>query len=129
MPPHRACVRPPLTNPKDVECGLWRHDGGAVCCGKTDAFVACWDTAPRPFMKHIKNINQREKQADELYAQIPIVQEGLVSGAESFFLDGYEADDLIGTLHCCKERSMGNRDRPAIERPATAATGYFRHGL
>ena len=68
---------------------------------KPDAFVACWDTKAPTFrheaFKEYKA--QRTKQPDELYAQIPLIQRALtLLGIESFSLDGYEADDLIGTI-------------------------------
>lgn len=41
----------------------------------------------------------REKKADELYEQIPIIQEILAAyGVPSFSAEGYEADDIIGTI-------------------------------
>ncbi len=68
---------------------------------KPDAFVACWDTAAPTFRHQAYEAYkaQREKQADELYAQIPVVKRALLLlGIESYELDGYEADDLIGTM-------------------------------
>ncbi len=42
---------------------------------------------------------QREKKADELYAQIPTIQEILAAyGVPSLSAPGYEADDVIGTV-------------------------------
>ncbi len=66
-----------------------------------DACVACWDTKAPTFRheayKEYKT--QREKQPDELYEQIPLIQEGLETfGIPSLSLDGFEADDLIGTI-------------------------------
>ncbi len=68
---------------------------------KPDAFVACWDTKAPTFRHEAYEAYkaQREKQPDELYAQIPLIQRALAMlGVESFSLDGYEADDLIGTI-------------------------------
>ncbi len=68
---------------------------------KPDAFVACWDTKAPTFRHEAYEAYkaQREKQPDELYAQIPLIQRALTMlGVESFSLDGYEADDLIGTI-------------------------------
>ncbi len=68
---------------------------------KPDAFVACWDTKA-PTFRHEAYVDykaQRTKQPDELYAQIPLIQQALeLLGIASFSLDGYEADDLIGTI-------------------------------
>jgi DNA polymerase I len=42
---------------------------------------------------------QREKKADELYEQIPMIQEILAGyGVPSFSAEGFEADDVIGTI-------------------------------
>lgn len=42
---------------------------------------------------------QREKKADELYEQIPMIQEILAGyGIPSFSAEGFEADDVIGTI-------------------------------
>jgi DNA polymerase-1 len=68
---------------------------------KPDAFISCWDTAAPTFRheayKEYK-ATRVEKEA-ELYDQIPITKEVLETiGIPSFEKDGYEADDLIGTL-------------------------------
>jgi len=42
---------------------------------------------------------QREKKADELYAQIPMIQEVLTAyGVPSLTAKGFEADDILGTV-------------------------------
>jgi DNA polymerase-1 len=68
---------------------------------KSDLFVACWDTKA-PTFRHEEYAEYkagREKQPDELYAQIPVAKEVLETlGVRSVELDRYEADDLIGTL-------------------------------
>lgn len=52
----------------------------------------------------------REKKADELYEQIPIIQEILAAyGIPSFSAEGYEADDVIGTI------AKKNADKGGIE--------------
>lgn len=66
-----------------------------------DACVACWDTEAATFRHEAYKEYKahREEQPDELYAQIPLIQEGLATlGVDSLELDGYEADDLIGTI-------------------------------
>jgi DNA polymerase I len=68
---------------------------------KADLFVACWDTKAPTFRDEVYADYKagREKQPDELYAQIPVCKEVLTTlGVRSVELDGYEADDLIGTL-------------------------------
>lgn len=53
---------------------------------------------------------QREKKADELYAQIPMIQEILAAyGIPSLSAPGFEADDIIGTL------AQMNADEGGIE--------------
>lgn len=68
---------------------------------KPDLFIACWDTAAPTFrheaFKEYKA--QRKEKEQELYDQIPIAKEVLETlGIPSVSLDGYEADDLLGTL-------------------------------
>ncbi|MFA5130580.1 MAG: DNA polymerase I [Patescibacteria group bacterium] len=66
-----------------------------------DAFVACWDTAAKTFRheEYKEYKATREKKEQELYDQIPIAKELLhTMGIPSFAKDGFEADDLIGTL-------------------------------
>ncbi len=68
---------------------------------KPDSLVACWDTKAPTFRHeaYVEYKAQRTKQPDELYAQIPLIQRALtLLGVDSFSLDGYEADDLIGTI-------------------------------
>lgn len=66
-----------------------------------ERMIACWDTAAPTFRHeaYTEYKAHREEQPDELYAQIPLLEEGLHDlGIESVSLDGYEADDVIGTL-------------------------------
>jgi DNA polymerase-1 len=68
---------------------------------KPDAFVACWDTKAKTFRheEYAEYKANRVEKEDELYAQIPWVKEGFETlGIDSLAVDGYEADDLIGTL-------------------------------
>lgn len=52
---------------------------------------------------------QRKKQPDELYAQIPIIKDFLRSfNIPIYELEGYEADDIIGTI--CKENAVNVDD-------------------
>jgi len=74
-----------------------------------DAFVACWDTEAKTFRHEafVEYKAHRVEKEDELYEQIPWIQEGLkLLGVPSLSLDGYEADDLIGTL-ALRGKSMG----------------------
>ena len=68
---------------------------------RPDVFVACWDTKAPTFrhkaMKEYKA--QRERQPDEFYNQIKYAKQAVeLLGGQNFSLDGYEADDLLGTL-------------------------------
>ncbi len=64
-------------------------------------FVACFDVPKPTFRKKMfeEYKAQRKKAPDELYVQIPIVKEVLkVFNVPVFEKEGYEGDDLIGTL-------------------------------
>lgn len=95
----------PLTNPEGliVNCvyGMMMSAFKLIEEQKPDCFVACWDTEAATFRHdaYEKYKANRVQKEDELYAQIPWIKEGLAYlGAESLELDGYEADDLIGTI-------------------------------
>lgn len=140
---HRAWhALPPLTSPDGmiVNCvyGVLMATLKLIEREKPDAFVACWDT-PEPTFRHTAfeaYKAQREKQADELYAQIPIVQEGLrLLGIPSLEQPGFEADDLIGTLACeAKHKGWsvtiltGDRDLLQLIDPSVTVQ-FFRKGI
>ncbi|MEI7512078.1 MAG: DNA polymerase I [Candidatus Uhrbacteria bacterium] len=95
----------PLTNPEGlvVNCvyGMMMSVLKLLADEKPDALVACWDTKA-PTFRHeayeAYKANRKEKE-DELYAQIPWVKEGFeYLGVPCLELDGFEADDLIGTI-------------------------------
>jgi DNA polymerase-1 len=68
---------------------------------KPDAFVACWDTKAKTFRHEQYEAYKatREQKEQELYDQIPVTKEVLdAAGVRSLAVDGYEADDLIGTF-------------------------------
>jgi DNA polymerase-1 len=103
---HRAWhALPPLTSPKGVVVnalyGVLMAVLKVVDRESPDAFVACWDLEG-PTFRHeafAEYKAQREKKEDELYAQIPLIQEGLaLMGVPSHMVPGFEADDVIGTL-------------------------------
>ncbi len=103
---HRAWhALPPLTAPSGMVVnavyGVLMVVMKLVTDHKPDAFVACWDTEAPTFRheKYEAYKAHREEQPDELYAQVPVLQEGLTYlGIPSVELDGYEADDLLGTI-------------------------------
>jgi len=68
---------------------------------RPDVLAVCWDTVAPTFrheaMESYKA--QREKQPDAFYDQFDDVKEVVeVLGGTNLELDGYEADDLLGTL-------------------------------
>lgn len=103
---HRAWhALPPLTSPDgtvvNAVFGVLNVVIKLVQEQKPDAFVAAWDTEAPTFRHEAYEEYKatREEKPDELYAQIPLIQEGLeLLGIPSLELDGYEADDIIGTL-------------------------------
>jgi DNA polymerase-1 len=121
----------PLTSPdgRVVNCvyGMTMSVMKLVEQYKPDAFAACWDTEAPTFRheayKEYKG-HRKEKEQD-LYDQIPWVQEGFEAlGIPSLFLDGYEADDLLGTIgtRAVKEGwdvtiITGDRDALQLVRP------------
>ncbi len=68
---------------------------------KPDAMVAAWDLPGETFRHKAFAAYkaQRKEKEPELYAQIPIIQDILSAyGVKSLSREGYEADDVIGTL-------------------------------
>lgn len=136
---HRAWhALPPLTDPEGkVVNALY---GMLMACmklvedHKPEAFVACWDTEA-PTFRHVAYEAYkatRKEQPDELYAQVPLIKEGLaLLGIESLELDGYEADDLLGTLatkHCKAGWEVvivtGDRDALQLIRPGIKVMAF-----
>ena len=121
----------PLTSPdgRTVNCvyGMTMSVMKLIERYKPDAFAACWDTEAPTFRheayKEYKG-HRKEKEQD-LYDQIPWVKEGFDAlGIPSLFLDGYEADDLLGTIgaRAVKEGFdvtiiTGDRDALQLVRP------------
>jgi len=95
----------PLTNPEGlvVNCvyGMMMSALKLIADGQPDAFVACWDTEAPTFRHeaYAEYKANRKQKEDELYAQIPWIKDGYAAlGIPSLELDGFEADDLIGTI-------------------------------
>ncbi len=68
---------------------------------KPTHLVVCWDVAGGTFRDDVYEDYKgtREKKEQELYDQIDFVDEVLDAyGIPSFGIEGYEADDLIGTI-------------------------------
>ena len=71
----------------------------------------------------------RRPQPDDLREQFPIVRETLAAFRIPIFdLDGYEADDLIGTLSL-QAAGAGHRQRHRLGRPGHAPAGVRAHAL
>ncbi len=86
---------------------------------RPDVLAVCWDTKAPTFRHEARKDykGHREKQPDEFYAQIPFAQKIVEAlGGTNVSLDGFEADDLLGTLACRLEKKYkvailtGDRD-------------------
>lgn len=130
----------PLTNPEGlvVNCvyGMTMSALKLLADEKPDAFVACWDTEA-PTFRHeayeAYKANRKQKE-DELYAQIPWVKEGFdFIGIPSLALDGYEADDLIGTIATQAKKAgwdvtivTGDRDALQLIEPGISVMAFVK---
>src|SRR3990167_7030677 len=68
---------------------------------KPDYMVAAWDLPGKTFRHELfaSYKGTRERKEQELYDQIPLIQELLAAyGIRNLSVEGYEADDIIGTL-------------------------------
>lgn len=130
----------PLTNPEGlvVNCvyGMLMSVLKLIEREKPDAFVACWDTEATTFRHEAYEAYkaQRETKEDELYAQIPWVKEGFEAlGIDSLAVDGYEADDLIGTLAKKAKKAgwevmivTGDRDALQLLEPGVRVMAFLK---
>ncbi|MFA5945754.1 MAG: DNA polymerase I [Patescibacteria group bacterium] len=106
---------------------------------KPDYMAVAWDlpggtfrnVAYAPYKAH------REKKADELYAQIPIIQEILTAyGIPSLSVKGFEGDDILGTVSAMNEERgdidtlivTGDLDALQLVSPNTKVV-FFVKGL
>lgn len=103
---HRAWhALPPLTSPDGMVVNAAYGVASVVLKmlkqEEPNAFLACWDTEAVTFrhQAYADYKGTREEQPDELYNQVPATKQALAAlGVTSLELDGYEADDLLGTL-------------------------------
>lgn len=136
---HRAWhALPPLTNPDgqvvNAVYGVMMIVMKLLDNELPEAMVACWDTEVATFRHEAYNQYKahREEQPDELYAQIPLIQQGLATlGIDSLELDGYEADDLLGTIATRAEAQgwevvivTGDRDALQLVRPGICVMSF-----
>lgn len=87
--------------PTNVIYGFFTMLNKAVTDFKPDHVVVCFDTPAPTFRKKLFTAYQaqRPKIADEFKSQIPLLKEALSKAGITYFeKDGFEADDLIGTL-------------------------------
>ncbi len=136
---HRAWhALPPLTNPDgqvvQAVYGVISVVLKLLQEQKPDSFIACWDTEAATF-RHVAYKEykaHRKEQPDELYAQVPWLKEGLaLLGVESFELDGFEADDLIGTIAYQAKKDgwevvivTGDRDALQLIQPSISVMAF-----
>ncbi len=77
---------------------------------KPDYLAVAWDLPGGTFRNEAYEPYKatREKKADELYAQIPMIQEILTAyGIPSLSAKGFEADDILGTVAKMNEDAGG----------------------
>ncbi len=103
---HRAWhALPPLTTPDgkliNAAYGFTSVLQKILTAERPEYLVVCWDTRAPTFRHEAEPTYkaQREKQSQDLYDQIPYVKEIVEAfGGTNLELDGYEADDLLGTV-------------------------------
>lgn len=77
---------------------------------RPDYMAVAWDLPGGTFRheEYKEYKATREKKAEELYAQIPMIQEILAAyGIPSFSVKGFEADDILGTVASINEKAGG----------------------
>lgn len=78
---------------------------------KPSHVMVAWDL-PKPTFRHVKYVGykaQRPKADAEMVEQIPLVKEVIEAmGIVQIEQEGYEADDIIGTLSCAAESRFQN---------------------
>lgn len=92
-----------------------RHPGQLIACMDADWRPAFRVAAIPSYKTHRANPDGSEQVPDALNTQIPVIVEVLAAaGVAMAFADGYEADDVIGTLAARAERPVevvtGDRD-------------------
>jgi DNA polymerase-1 len=136
---HRAWhALPPLTSPEGVVVnavyGVMMIVMNLLQKEQPEAMVACWDTEVATFRHEAYKEYKahRAEQPDELYAQIPLIQQGLATiGVDSLELDGYEADDLLGTIAVRAKKAgwevvivTGDRDALQLVQPGIRVMSF-----
>ncbi|MFA5769936.1 MAG: 5'-3' exonuclease H3TH domain-containing protein [Patescibacteria group bacterium] len=97
LPPFKAADG----TPTNVVYGYLSMLNKVVVDFKPDYLISCFDTPKETFRNKIfkEYQSQRPKIDDDFIVQIPLVKQALDSaGVERMEKDGFEADDLIGTI-------------------------------
>ncbi len=97
LPPFKASDG----TPTNVVYGYLSMLNKVVVDFKPDYLISCFDTPKKTFRNKLfkEYQSQRPKIDDEFIIQIPLVKQALDSaGIERMEKDGFEADDLIGTI-------------------------------
>ncbi len=103
---HRAYhALPPFKSadgtPTNVVYGYLSMLNKVVTDFKPDYLISCFDTPKKTFRNRLfkEYQSQRPKIDDDFIVQIPLVKQALdTAGINQIEKDGYEADDLIGTI-------------------------------
>ncbi|KKQ36594.1 MAG: polymerase protein [Candidatus Levybacteria bacterium GW2011_GWC2_37_7] len=120
---HRAFhALPPLTNPDGIIVnavyGFFSMFLKILEMHKPDFLIVCFDKKAPTFRKELFVGYQakRPKMSDDLVPQIKFVHEILKKAkVEIFEVDGYEADDLIGTIANQSQKSKIKSQKEGIE--------------
>lgn len=78
---------------------------------KPDYFALCFDTPGKTFRNNLSKDYQAQRPSppDDLKRQFPLVQEFVnLSGLPTFLAEGFEADDVIGTVAVYAQTHMKN---------------------
>lgn len=97
LPPFKAADG----TPTNVVYGYLSMLNKVVTDFKPDYLISCFDTPKETFRNKLfkEYQSQRPKIEDEFIIQIPLVKQALdAAGIERMEKDGFEADDLIGTI-------------------------------
>lgn len=97
LPPFRSADG----TPTNVVYGYLSMLNKVIVDFKPDYLISCFDTPKKTFRNELfeKYQSQRPKIDDDFIVQIPLVKQAVdASGIERMEKDGYEADDLIGTI-------------------------------
>lgn len=119
---HRAYhAYPPLKSPSGEIVGAVYGVASILISALNEVMpshvMVAWDL-PKPTFRHIKYVGykaQRPKADSEMVEQIPLVKEIIAAmGIVQIEREGYEADDIIGTLSATADSRLQNPDDSGI---------------